>query len=150
MWDYPRPPALQRTGKHLVVEWRGAPLGDTTNGFRVLETSHPPVYYFPPDDIDWSRLRETSRTTFCEWKGSASYVDAVSDDATVAEVGWRYLRPSAAFAALSGHVAFYAGRVDRCFVDGELVTPQPGDFYGGWITAEVVGPFKGEPGSWGW
>lgn len=150
MWDYPRPPALQQTPKRLVVELAGRILADTVNGYRVLETSHPPVYYFPSDDIDWSLLRETSRTTFCEWKGSAAYVDAVVDDLVIGELGWRYLAPTPSFAAIRGHVAFYAGKVDACRVDDELVTPQPGGFYGGWITADVVGPFKGEPGSWGW
>ena len=150
VWDYPRPPALQPTTKRLVVIWDGRTLAETTRGYRVLETSHPPVYYFPPDDVDWSRLRETNRTSFCEWKGSATYVDAVHDDRVVPEVGWRYPQPTAAFTPITDHVAFYAGRVDECRVDGEVVVPQPGGFYGGWITSDVVGPFKGEPGSWGW
>ncbi len=130
--------------------WNDTTLADTTSAYRVLETSHPPVYYFPPDDIDWSLLRETPRTTFCEWKGSAAYVDAVADGHTTPEIGWRYLRPTERFAPITGHVAFYANKLDECRVDGEVVTPQPGGFYGGWITSDVVGPFKGEPNSWGW
>lgn len=132
------------------MRFAGRDLANTVGGFRVLETSHPPVYYFPPDDVDLSMLRETTRATYCEWKGTAAYVDAQLGDRIAPEVGWRYLQPTAGFAPLTGHIAFYAGRVDACFVDDELVTPQPGDFYGGWITSDVVGPFKGEPGSWGW
>lgn len=150
MWDYPRPPRLEAVSEHLAVHLSGRILAATDHGFRVLETSHPPVYYFPPDDIDWALLRETPRTTFCEWKGSANYVDAVIDGRVVPEVGWRYLEPTNAFAAITGHVAFYAHKVDACFVGEQSVTPQPGGFYGGWITDDVVGPFKGEPNSWGW
>ncbi len=150
MWDYPRPPRLERSTKHLVVRFAKRTLAETTNGFRVLETSHPPVYYFPPDDIDDSLLADVGRTTFCEFKGAASYVDAVVGDRHTAEVGWRYDQPKPAFAALQGHVAFYAGKVDECSVDGEVVIPQPGGFYGGWITSDIAGPFKGEPDSWGW
>lgn len=128
----------------------GHTIASTTNGWRVLETSHPPVYYFPPDDVDWTLLSETSRTTFCEWKGTATYLDVVTDGRVVPEFGWRYLAPTKRFAPILGHVAFYAHKADACFVDGERVTPQPGNFYGGWITDDVVGPFKGEPGSWGW
>lgn len=150
MWDYPRPPLLERTPKRLVVRIAKSVLADTTNGFRVLETSHPPVYYFPPDDIDSSLLVETTRTTFCEFKGTATYVDAVVGDRRVAEVGWRYLSPTPDYTELAECVAFYAGKVDECSVDGEVVEPQPGGFYGGWITTDVAGPFKGEPDSWGW
>jgi uncharacterized protein (DUF427 family) len=150
VWDYPRPPALLATPKHLTVRVGDRTLADTTAGYRVLETSHPPVYYFPPDDIDWSLLTETSRTTFCEWKGTAVYVDVRVADRVIPEAGWRYLSPTPDFAAIAGYVAFYAGRVDECRVADEVVTPQPGGFYGGWITHDVVGPFKGEPNSWGW
>ena len=145
VWDYPRPPRLEATTKHLVVRFAGRVLAETTHGYRILETSHPPVYYFPPDDVDWSALDVSRRTTFCEWKGTATYVSANGVD-----IGWRYLAPTPAYATLVDHVAFYAGRVDECTVDGEVVTPQPGEFYGGWITADITGPFKGEPGTSGW
>ncbi len=150
MWDYPRPPRLERTPKRLVVRFAKQVLADTTNGFRVLETSHPPVYYFPPSDVDATLLDETTRTTYCEFKGTATYVDAVVGDRRAPEVGWRYLRPTPHFVELTGCVAFYADRVDECSVDGEVVEAQPGGFYGGWITTDVAGPFKGEPDSWGW
>jgi uncharacterized protein (DUF427 family) len=150
VWDYPRPPHLEPTSKHLVVRLGATTLAETRRGLRILETTHPPVYYFPPDDVDWSRLDASVRTTFCEWKGAAAYVDAVIGGHRVPEVGWRYLDPKDDYAALRDHVAFYAGRVDECTVDGEVVTPQPGGFYGGWITADLTGPFKGEPDSWGW
>lgn len=150
MWDYPRPPALEHITKRLIVRFAKRTLADTTNGIRILETSHPPVYYFPPGDIDTSLLNETVRTTFCEFKGTASYVDAVVGDRATKEVGWRFLAPSPGYADLQGHVAFYANKVDECSVDGEVVEPQPGGFYGGWITTDVAGPFKGEPDSWGW
>jgi uncharacterized protein (DUF427 family) len=150
VWDYPRPPRLEPTTRHLVVRFGGRTLAETRRALRILETSHPPVYYFPPDDVDWSLLDPSPRTTFCEWKGTAAYVDAMVDGRRAEEVGWRYLAPAPDYAALRDHVAFYAGRVDECTVDGEVVTPQPGGFYGGWITSDITGPFKGEPGSWGW
>jgi uncharacterized protein (DUF427 family) len=132
------------------VRHRGTVLADTTRGYRVLETSHPPVYYFPPDDINFAVLAETLRTTFCEWKGTATYVDAGVGARRVSEVGWRYVDPKPGFEPIKGYVAFYASKVDECSVDGEVVVPQPGGFYGGWITSDIAGPFKGEPGSFGW
>ncbi len=150
VWDYPRPPALEPTAKHLVVMFNGRIVADTVHGFRVLETSHPPVYYFPPDDIDRSLVRKAPGSSFCEWKGSAGYVDVMVDDRVARQAGWYYEQPTSSFAAIAGYVAFYAGRVDECRVDDEVVTPQPGGFYGGWITHDVVGPFKGVPGSQGW
>lgn len=150
VWDYPRPPALEATAKHLVVMFNGRIVADTVHGFRVLETSHPPVYYFPPDDIDMSLVRPAPGSSFCEWKGSAGYVDIVVDDRVARQAGWFYEQPTPSFAAIAGYVAFYASRVDECRVDDEVVTPQPGGFYGGWITHDVVGPFKGVPGSQGW
>ena len=151
VWDYPRPPRLEPVGKLLRVEFAGQVLASTNEGYRVLETSHPPVYYFPPGDVRLDLL-ETSlgNATNCEWKGQAKYFDAVADDRRVLHAAWVYTNPVEAFALLKDYLAFYAGRVDACFVDGEQVKPQPGNFYGGWITSDVVGPFKGEPGSWGW
>jgi uncharacterized protein (DUF427 family) len=133
-----------------VVVLGGETIADTTRGVRVLETSHPPNYYFPSEDVDRSSLERAPGASFCEWKGRAHYFTVRGGDRVVVEGAWGYDEPSEAFAVLRGHVAFYAGRMDACFVDGERVQAQPGGFYGGWITNAVVGPFKGGPGSRGW
>lgn len=150
VWDYPRPPRLELAGRTLRIEVGDRVLAETTRGLRVLETSHPPTYYFPPEDVDESLLVQIERTTFCEWKGSAAYVDVLVGEVRRPGAGWRYLRPTPDFQALTGHYAFYAQMMDACFVDGERAEPQPGEFYGGWVTSHVVGPFKGIPGSRGW
>lgn len=150
VWDYPRPPRLERTSRHIRVVVAGELLADTRQAWRVLETSHPPVYYLPPDDVNASLLRSTSGTSFCEWKGIARYVDVVAGDEVRPRAGWFYPEPATGFAALRDHLAFYPALMDECTVDGEVVQPQPGGFYGGWITSDVVGPFKGEPGTRGW
>jgi uncharacterized protein (DUF427 family) len=149
-WDYPRPPALEPTSAHLRVVLGGVTVAETTHAFRVLETSHPPNYYFPPDDVVAGALEPAKGASFCEWKGRAHYFTVVGGGVHAHEGAWAYDTPSEAFAAIRGHVAFYAGRMDECTVDGEVVIPQPGGFYGGWITNAVVGPFKGGPGSRGW
>ena len=150
VWDYPRPPALRRCGQRVRILLQGETLADTTGALCVLETSHPPTYYLPPADIDLRCLREISATSFCEWKGMASYYDIDCHGSTFSHVAWTYHRPAAAFAELKDHVAFYAHVMDACYVGEEKVVPQPGNFYGGWITSDVVGPFKGEPGTMGW
>jgi uncharacterized protein (DUF427 family) len=150
VWDYPRPPRLEPVTHRLVVVLGGETVAETTRGLRVLETSHPPNYYFPPDDVLPGALEPSKGVSFCEWKGRARYHVVRGGDRAEPEAAWSYERPSPAFAALAGHVAFYAGRMDLCTVNGEVVTPQPGGFYGGWITRDVVGPFKGGPGSRGW
>ncbi|MGH8985767.1 MAG: DUF427 domain-containing protein [Acidimicrobiia bacterium] len=150
VWDYPRPPCLERVDATLAVVLGGETVAETTRGLRVLETSHPPNYYLPLDDILPDVLEVTEGRSFCEFKGRAHYFTVRAGGRVEADAAWGYDRPSPAFANLAGHVAFYAGRMDACFVDGERVTPQPGGFYGGWITATVVGPFKGGPGSRGW
>ena len=151
VWDYPRPPRLEPTLRHLRVMHSGVVVAETHRGKRILETSHPPVYYFPPEDVAMQWLRPSSRRgTFCEFKGVASYWDLLLMGAVVSDVAWSYAAPSKAYAALKGHLAFYANRVDECWVDEERVLPQPGDFYGGWITSHVKGPFKGPPGTLGW
>ena len=149
-WRFPRPAALDRSTRHLRVVLAGKTVAETRRGLRVLETSHPPTYYFPPDDVASAHLRPASGGSLCEWKGGATYFDVVVGDRVAAGAAWTYPNPSPAFRALRNHVAFYAGRMDACFVDGETVTPQEGDFYGGWITSHVVGPFKGPPGTTGW
>ena len=149
-WDYPRPPALEPTSAHLVVVLGGVTIADTRAGYRVLETSHPPNYYFPPDDIAAKSLVRTDGRSFCEWKGRAHYFTVRGGDRTEADAAWGYETPHEAFEPIRGYIAFYAGRMDACFVDGEEVLAQPGGFYGGWITTNIAGPFKGAPGTRGW
>lgn len=150
VWDYPRPPRLEATEKQIQIVFNGVVIADTRRAYRVLETSHPPVYYIPPDDIVAGVLVAVNGRSFCEWKGQASYYSVRVGGQEAHKVAWTYPNPTPAFAPIKHYVAFYAGPMDACTVDGERVTPQPGDFYGGWITSDVVGPFKGEPGSWGW
>ena len=128
----------------------GVTIADTRRGFRVLETTHPPNYYFPPDDVLADAVERSEGTSFCEFKGRATYWTAHAGGREARDAAWGYESPSEAFAPIKDHLAFYAGRVDACYVDDELVTPQPGDFYGGWITANIEGPFKGGPGTRGW
>jgi uncharacterized protein (DUF427 family) len=150
VWDYPRPPRLEPVGRRLVVVLGGETIADTTRGYRVLETSHPPNYYFPPDDIASDALDASDGRSFCEFKGRAHYFTVRGGDRLEVDAAWGYDRPSPAFEAITGYVAFYAARMEACFVDDERVTPQDGGFYGGWITPDVVGPFKGGAGSRGW
>ncbi|MFC4145079.1 DUF427 domain-containing protein [Micromonospora mangrovi] len=150
VWDYPRPPRLERTGRRITVRHAGVTVVDSDRCWRVLETSHPPVYYVPRGEVTGARLEPDPRRTWCEWKGEASYWDLVVGDVRVPEAAWSYEHPTPAYADLAGAVAFYPGRVDECRVDGERVEVQPGDFYGGWITSDVTGPFKGAPGTLGW
>ena len=151
VWDYPRPPRLDRAARPVRVEHAGATLAASSRAWRVLETSHPPTYYVPWDDVTQALLVPVAVTSFCEWKGQATYFDIVVPGAPrVQRAAWAYLRPSAPFTELAGAVAFYAGLVDRCLVGDELALPQPGGFYGGWVTSDLDGPFKGEPGSEGW
>jgi uncharacterized protein (DUF427 family) len=150
VWSYPRPPSAEVTGRRVVVEVGGGSVADTTRAIRVCETSHPPVYYVPRDDIADGVLERAEGGSWCEWKGAATYWDVVVDGRRLSAAGWSYERPSPGYEHLAGAVAFYPGRVDRASVDGETVRPQPGDFYGGWVTDEVVGPFKGAPTSLWW
>ena len=152
VWEYPRPPRLEAVAEGVRVEHRGVVVAESSRALRVLETSHPPVFYLPPGDVRMDLLRASARRgSFCEWKGVASYWDLlVPGEDAVAEAAWSYARPAASFAELKDHLAFYASRVDGCFVGEERVAAQPGDFYGGWITSWVRGPFKGGPGTMGW
>ncbi len=150
VWDYPRPPRLEKVSALLEVQHGGEQVAATTRGLRVLETSHPPVYYFPPEDVQTAWLVPTPDGSFCEFKGRAVYWDVLVHGHRAERAAWSYPNPSGPFAPLRDYVAFYAGRLDACFVDGERVTPQPGGFYGGWITSRVTGPFKGEAGTWDW
>lgn len=151
VWDYPRPPRLERVPERLRVVFGGVTIADTVNGWRVLETTHPPTYYFPRGDVMPSAIVPSPGSSFCEWKGLATYFDVVAGAShRVERTAWTYERPSAAFSELAGCVAFYAGPMDACFVDDEQVTPQPGGFYAGWITKNLIGPFKGASGTNGW
>ena len=150
VWDYPRPPRLEPANKYIQVMFNGETIADTRRAMRVLETSHPPVYYIPPEDIKTEYLRKAGGSSFCEWKGQAAYWTVAVGGRTAENAAWYYPRPTEAFAPIRDYVAFYPGLMDACYVDGELVRPQPGGFYGGWITDAVVGPFKGEPGTRGW
>lgn len=150
VWDYPRPPRLETCSKTLRVMLRGVVLAETNRGSCVLETSHPPTYYIPPADIQMTYLVENAKLTFCEWKGQGQYYDVQIGDQLVKHAAWFYPNPLAPFEALAGCIAFYASKMDACYVDDEVVQSQPGDFYGGWITKNIVGPFKGDPGTWGW
>jgi uncharacterized protein (DUF427 family) len=150
VWDYPRPPALERTDSHLVVEVAGVVVAETQRGWRVLETSQPPAYYFPPDDVRLDLLEPSTSRTFCEWKGGATYRSVRVGDRLAVDAAWFYEQPTPRFEPIAGHLAFYPQRVDRCAVDGEEVQANAGQFYGGWITSKVVGPFKGGAGTAGW
>ena len=149
VWDYPRPPRLESVDRRVRVEADGLVIADSTRVFRVLETSHPPTYYVNPLDADLDRLRRAGGSTYCEWKGMASYFDIVGEQRVIERAAWWYANPTSDFEPLTQHLAFYPALVD-CYVDDERVTPQPGRFYGGWVTSDVVGPFKGEPGTEGW
>lgn len=150
VWDYPRPPRLEQTTKHLKIVFDNILIAETKAAFRVLETSHPPVYYFPPEAVKNDFLREVSGTSFCEWKGRAGYYSIETSGQRIERAAWFYSNPTASFADIKNYIAFYPFKMDACYVNDEIVTSQAGDFYGGWITKEIVGPFKGADGTWGW
>lgn len=151
VWDYPRPPRLEATPRRLRIVHRGVVLADTVKGWRTLETSHPPTYYLPQSAIQMGLLRPSAqRGSLCEWKGRARYWDVVIDGETLLGIGWSYPQPTPAFAAITDHLAFYAAPFDEAWVDAARARPQPGGFYGGWITPDLAGPFKGVPGSQFW
>jgi uncharacterized protein (DUF427 family) len=143
VWDYPRPPRLERAGKRISITFNDVLIVDTRQAWRVLETSHPPVYYVPRVDIRAESLIENPRKSYCEWKGVARYLDVRVNDRIAEAAAWYYPEPTLSFEPIRDHVAFYPEVMDECSVDGEVVTPQPGHFYGGWITSDIVGPFKG-------
>ena len=150
VWDYPRPPRVEPSSRRVRVVFAGRVVADTAAALRVLETSHPPTWYLPPADVDDGCLVPAPGQSLCEWKGMASYWTLRVDGRESPGAAWSYAAPPRDYAALAGYLAFYPGRVDACYVDEERVRSQPGDFYGGWITADVVGPFKGAPGTRGW
>ncbi len=150
VWDYPRPPAIMASDEQIVIRLGGVDICETNTSWRILETSHPPTYYLPRAAFSDGALVPSHGHSFCEWKGQASYLDVVGGSKIARRAAWYYPNPEPHYAAIRGHVAVYAGLMDECLVDGERVLPQPGGFYGGWITSNVVGPFKGIPGSSGW
>jgi uncharacterized protein (DUF427 family) len=149
VWDYPRPPVLAPDERLIEFRMRELIIGSTNRAVRILETASPPTYYLPREDIQTEFLRPATGSSFCEWKGQASYFHVLSGNKLIEQAAWSYEQPLAAFTGITGHISFYPGRVD-CYVDGERARPQAGGFYGGWITNEVVGPFKGDPGTGGW
>jgi uncharacterized protein (DUF427 family) len=150
VWHFPRPAIAEPCDAHVVIEHQGVAVADTRGSVQTLERSHPPSYYIPPADIASGVLRLAAGSSFCEWKGVAAYWDVVIGDVVLPRVGWSYPDPTRAFAILRDQVAFYAAAFDRYSVDGVTVVSQPGGFYGGWITPDLAGPFKGVPGSTGW
>jgi uncharacterized protein (DUF427 family) len=150
VWDYPRPPKVEATSKRIRVLLNGVVLADTTEAKRVLETSHPPSYYIPQKDIYMAYFKAIPRKTLCEFKGTASYWTLLVEGKEAVSAAWSYAEPSKGYEAIKDHLSFYPGKVDACYVDEEKVTAQAGDFYGGWITSDIVGPFKGERGTHGW
>ena len=150
VWDYPRPPRLERVADRVRILFAGTLLAETTAAWRVLETSHPPTYYLPPNDFTPGALVPAGGGSVCEWKGRAVYFDVDLGGRRAERAAWAYPKPTGAFAPIKDHVAVYAGPMDGCFVGDEQAEPQPGGFYGGWITSRIVGPFKGGPGSAGW
>jgi uncharacterized protein (DUF427 family) len=149
VWDYPRPPRVELSRKPAEVLFGGRVVARSDRALRVLETAGPPTIYFPPEDVALELLRATGHTSYCEWKGRARYYDVVVV-AAARRAAWSYPSPKRGYEALADHVSFYPGRVDACSLGGELARPQPGRFYGGWITPDIVGPFKGGSGTWSW
>lgn len=150
VWDYPRPPRVERVRSRVTIEFAGRLIVDTDDVVRVLETSHPPSYYLPIAAFVAGALRPAAGSSYCEYKGAARYFDVVSGDRVAARAAWMYPDPTPGYDVLADRVAVYPRAMDRCTVDGETVVPQPGGFYGGWVTSRVAGPFKGVPGSMGW
>ena len=150
VWDYPRPPALEPVDDRVQVVFAGTIIAESTDVYRICETSHAPAYYIPRSDVEPTALSRVDGTSFCEWKGAASYYDVVAGGRRADRAAWTYLDPTSRFKAITGHVAFYAASMDECRVGDAVVSPMDGDFYGGWITPELTGPFKGAPGTRHW
>ncbi len=149
VWDYPRPPRVEPVARTLRIILAGRAIVETRDAKRVLETSHPPVYYLPREDFT-CELLASGRRSFCEWKGMATYWSLRQAGRTAVDCAWSYPEPTPAFASIRDHLAVYPAAMDACFVDDEQVTAQPGSFYGGWVTTNLIGPFKGAPGTMGW
>jgi len=150
VWDYPRPPRVEPVSERIRILVDGVTIADSNRALRVLETAGPPVYYLPPADVRTDLLEPSPHRTACEWKGEAAYHSLILAGRTTPNVAWSYPEPLPGYEAIRDHLAFYAGLVDEAWVGDERATPQPGRFYGGWVTSRIVGPFKGEPGTQGW
>lgn len=150
VWEYPRPPRVEETDKRVKVVFNGEVIAETTNAKRILETSHPPTFYIPREDVKMEYFTPTTRATICEFKGVASYWTIRVHGKTSENAAWAYTNPSPGYEAVKDHICFYPSKMEACYVDDERVQAQEGDFYGGWITSEIVGPFKGGPGTRGW
>ncbi len=150
VWDYPRPPRVEDSNNHIRVILNGVVIVDTHRAKRVLETSHPPSYNLPPEDVKLEYFTPTARTTFCEFKGAASYYTITVGDKTLPNGAWYYRKPTKGYESITNYIALYPSLMDACYVNDEQVQPQEGDFYGGWITKNIVGPFKGGAGTYGW
>ncbi len=149
VWDYPRPPICVKDSREVIVRHGDLLIAKTSSAIRVLETASPPTYYIPRSDVELDRLIQTAGSSFCEWKGAATYWSLDADELRIKNVGWSYETPSARFVSIQGYLSFYPAKLE-CSVDGEMVRAQPGGFYGGWVTDEVVGPYKGQSGTGGW
>ena len=150
VWDYPRPPRVESVAERIRAVVDGLTIADTLHAQRVLETSHPPVYYLPREDVRMDLLVSGQGGSVCEWKGRATYLTLELPGRRIVDIAWAYERPLAGYESIAGHLAFYASKLDEAWVGSERATSQPGGFYGGWVTADIVGPFKGGPGSLGW
>ena len=150
VWDYPRPPRIEKSAKSIRVVFNNVVIAESGRTKRVLETSHPPVYYIPPEDVKLEHLHPTDGASSCEWKGLASYFAVKVGEREADRAAWTYRDPTPEFEAIKDHIAFYPSKMDACFVGDEIVEAQPGDFYGGWITKDIVGPVKGATGTQGW
>ncbi len=154
VWDYPRPPRVDHEGALLEVVFAGRTVARTSRSLKVAETAGAPVYYFPPRDVDMDCLHANEEWSLCEWKGYAAYWDLIVGDQRSVSAAWSVPDPlddlGQGYDALKDYIAFYPSRVDACFMDGEKVEPQPGGFYGGWVTSKITGPIKGLPGTEGW
>jgi len=143
VWDYPRPPKVEKTSKEIRVVYDGLPIAVTNRAIRVLQTGHPPVYYIPPEDVRMEFLRRTTKTSTCEFKGTAVYYDLKAKTKENANAAWSYPNPTPGYESIRDHIAFYPQLMDVCFINGERVMPEPSKYFGGWITHEIVGPFEG-------
>ena len=150
VWDYPRPPRIEKVSENLRVVFNKIIVAETNRGLRVLETASAPVYYFPPEDVDDEVVQPVDRSSYCEWKGVAKYFDVCAGDRCASLAAWAYPAPTRSYIDLRGYIAFYAQKMDACYVAEEQVRPQPGLFYGGWVTNRIVGPIKGAPGTEHW
>ncbi len=150
VWDYPRPPRVEQSSRQVRVVFSNTTIAETNRALRVLETSHPPVYYIPPGDVQQQFLSRAEHQSYCEFKGLATYYTLRVGEKVAENAAWSYHNPSRGYESIKDHLAFYPGRVDACYVDGERVQAQEGDFYGGWITSDIKGPFKGGTGTTGW